>query len=552
MKKVVPVLVFIVSIASLRCAASKSAPVASSPAPGAASPAATPTPGPVARVNPDVIEETETYTIQRLRKSDYIRVDDRHIRHPVVARPIEFFREDENYYYVYVRKFVPAEDAARREIEQKERTTAEQATPPQPEGNPAARTDYGMPPADFEDLTPRRVPGRLKLETVRSSGLPPQGMWRASFVLADFDRDGKLDIVAPPARLGGDATLHVYAGDGTGRFRRMSLKYTEDGRPKPNFSLAYGGVAVGDIDGDGNEDVVAAGHAAGLTSLFGDGRGSLAIVRKGLPGRDFSAQAVVLVDVDGDGKLDIVASEDSYSYSGRGWDPHQVRVFLFKPGRTWEASPDALTDAAYSNSLSAWDYNGDGKKDVLTASHAYGTVQFLWKNGGNGKFTTGYFPQIEIHGYHFGMAPGTFGKDRAPAFADAFSRATNTPVQRQAEGITVYEYRGAAWTRHRVWRKKEGKSFLYGIAMGDMDGDGLDDVVFPDSEASRLRVFFQEPDGGFVEAAEPEEPQLDSPGQCVRVGDLNGDGKLDLVLSKTISSGRPSNPGGWEVYLNRR
>jgi hypothetical protein len=88
--------------------------------------------------------------------------------------------------------------------------------------------------------------------------------------------------------------------------------------------------------------------------------------------------------------------------------------------------------------------------------------------------------------------------------------------------------------------------------MGDLDGDGLDDVVFPDSEERRLKIFFQQPDGSFVEALESEEPALDSPGQCVRLADIDRDGRLDIVLAKTVSSVRPDDRGGWDVYLNRR
>jgi hypothetical protein len=88
--------------------------------------------------------------------------------------------------------------------------------------------------------------------------------------------------------------------------------------------------------------------------------------------------------------------------------------------------------------------------------------------------------------------------------------------------------------------------------MGDLDGDGLDDIVFPDSEERRLKIFFQQPDGSFVEAAESEEPALDSPGQCVRLADIDRDGRLDVVLAKTVSSVRPGDRGGWDVYLNKR
>ena len=65
-------------------------------------------------------------------------------------------------------------------------------------------------------------------------------------------------------------------------------------------------------------------------------------------------------------------------------------------------------------------------------------------------------------------------------------------------------------------------------------------------------VFFQQPDGSFVEAEDREEPSLDSPGQCVRLADLDGDGRLDVVLAKTVSSVKASDRGGWDVYLNRK
>jgi hypothetical protein len=88
--------------------------------------------------------------------------------------------------------------------------------------------------------------------------------------------------------------------------------------------------------------------------------------------------------------------------------------------------------------------------------------------------------------------------------------------------------------------------------MGDLDGDGLHDIVFPDSEVNRLRVLFQTPAGGFTEMAEKDEPALGSPGQCVRLADVDGDGRLDIILSRTVVSNRPEETGGWNVYLNRR
>ncbi len=534
--------ILIVTALALACSGSPK------PASQAPSPTPTPTPSPAQRVNPNVLEDTPTYRIERFKKSDYIRVDATHIRHPVVARPVEFFKEDDEYYYVYTPKVVKGEPGAPAQ-------EAPKASKSQPADAPAPQTpgvDYGMPPEDFEDIVPARVSASFRLEEVSATGLPESGMWRHSFVIADMNGDGAPDIVAPPARQGQDPTLHLWLGDGRGRFKRANLGYTENGKPD-DFSADYGGVAVGDIDGDGKLDVAMASHSGGLVALFGDGEGKFAVAAEGLPRREFSSQAVALVDVNGDRRLDIVASNDTYAVGSAAWDPHQIRVYLSDGARGWKYAPDALIDGAWSNSLTAWDYNGDGRLDVLTGSQAYGAVQLLWKNEGSGAFSTGYFPQIEIHGFHFAMAPGTFGKQRLPAFADAFARATNVPARLQAQGVTVYSFRDGAWTRHRVWRKKEGKSFLSALAMGDLDGDSLDDIVFPDSsDPYRLRLFLQQADGSFKEADEKQEPRFDSPAQCVRLADLDGDGRLDIVLSKTYSTARPEEPGGWSVYLNRK
>ncbi len=515
---------------------------AAPPAPKASLPPPSPTPGLMSRTNPNIIEEDAVHIVERLPKDQYIRVDDRHIRHPLIMRPVEFYKEDENYYYVYTYKRNAETEAIERGLMALTGTPTPEPPPPGTTPTPA-----GPPLSDFEDLLPARVPGRIRLEAVSATGLPDRGLWRASFVVADMNGDGIPDIVAPPSRLG-DNRLHVWIGNGKGSFSPWPLKFVEDGKPA-ELGLDYGAVAVGDIDRDGYPDIVVASHSAGLVSLFGGGRGTFRVVRTGLPTRDFSAQAIALADADRDGKLDIVASADNFDASSR---TALVRVYLYRGSKGWDYKPDGIVGAPFSNSLHAWDFDQDGKTDVLTGSHNLGLLRLLWKNVGKGRFETVEVPQTEIYSYHFATVPGTFGRKRVPAFADAYQMFTNQPEIARAIGITVYSFEEGNWTRHRVWREKSGKSAQYALGMGDLDGDGLDDIVFPDSESGRLRIFFQKPDGTFVEADENDEPKLDSPGQCVRLADLDGDSRLDVILSKTVSSYRPDDQGGWNVYLNRR
>ena len=526
---------------AIGCSAPRPASKTIAPSPTAGAPA-TPTPFPLSRVNPNIVEEDEFHIVERMPKADYIRVDERHIRHPLIGPPVEFFKEDESYYYVHTYKRNAETEAVEKALE-----ALRTPTPMPPNVTP---TPGGPPLSDFDDLSPAREAGRIKLEAVAASGLPARGLWRHSFVVADMNGDGIPDIVAPTSRLG-DARLHVWIGDGKGSFSAWPLQFLEDGKLDPSFSIDYGGVAVGDIDGDGFADVVSASHSGGLVALFGNGKGTFRVLRAGLPGRNFSSQAVGLADADGDGKLDIIASADGIS-GGASNSQDQIRVYLYRGSAGWLEKRDGLAGGFYSNSLTAWDFDKDGRADILTGSHFIGALTLLWKNLGNGKFDPVRFPEIEIYAYHFASEPGTFGKARSAAFADAYLMITHEPVQARATGITIYGFEKGKWTRHRVWRKKGGQSVQYALAMGDLDGDGLDDVVFADSEVNRLRVFFQKPDANFVEMAEAEEPALDAPGQCVRLADLDGDGRLDVILAKTVASNRPTDQGGWTVYRNRR
>lgn len=534
-------LLVILAVSVAGCPASSSPPASASAAPPSQGVGPTPTPPPLSRANPNIIEEDDLHIVERFPKAEYIRVDDHYFRSPIISLPVKYFKEDEKYYYVYTYKRSAETEAVDRALKQ-----SPTPGPPPPGTTP---TPSGPAPADFDDLTPAREPGRLHLEEVAPSGLPTGGLWRASFVVADVNGDGIPDIVAPPSRLG-DAQLHVWIGNGKGGFTAWPLQFIENGKPTREFAIDYGAVAVGDIDGDRQLDIVTASHSAGLVSLFGDGKGKFRVVRRGLPTRNFSAQAITLVDADGDGKLDIVASADGLIGASTSQD--QIRVFLYRGTDGWQYKNDGILGGFYSNSLNAWDFNGDGRKDVLTGSHFIGALTLLWKNLGNGTFEPVRFPDIEIYSYHFATVSGTFGKERSPAFGDAYLMINNDPAQIRATGITIYALEKGNWVRHRVWRKKSGQSAQNAVAMGDLDGDGLDDVVFADSEVNRLRVFFQKPDGTFVEAAEAEEPALDSSGQCVRLADMNGDGKLDVILSKTVASYRPGEQGGWSAWLNRR
>ncbi len=134
----------------------------------------------------------------------------------------------------------------------------------------------------------------------------------------DFDRDGDLDlVVVSEASIFGPGGIQLLANDGSGSYADESSQRLAPGADRAAFV-----VRTGDLDLDGHLDLVVAGSqdAAGnplpATLLLNDGTGSFNA------GQDLSSAlagttSVALGDLDGDGDLDVVLS-DGYQHSPTG------------------------------------------------------------------------------------------------------------------------------------------------------------------------------------------------------------------------------------------
>jgi hypothetical protein len=182
----------------------------------------------------------------------------------------------------------------------------------------------------------------------------------------DFNKDGKLDLVTVDF---GDVSVLLGKGDGT---FQPAIK-----TPVPG---AFFGIAVADLNGDGNPDVVTGDSTGGpprnVNVLLGKGDGTFAAPVKYSTGGSGEGQ-IVIADFNGDGKLDIAVINAS---------DNTVSILLGNGDGTFQApkiTPALATDGALGG-MAAADLNGDGKMDLAIPDFCglnCGTLSILLGNG---------------------------------------------------------------------------------------------------------------------------------------------------------------------------
>lgn len=307
----------------------------------------------------------------------------------------------------------------------------------------------------------------------------------------------------------------------------------------PGLTLPSGNgparVVIADLDGDGKSDLAVANggdHTISLyrnTSVNGTIDASSFAPRFDLPvvATADSPYKVEAADVDGDGKLDLLAVNRSLN---------SIAVFrnIATPGTLDAGSFAPRLDYAVGElplAVAVRDLDGDGRPEIITANYTGASISVLANLGTPGNLTSNSFaPPLPL-------LAGAGAANLACADFDGDGRPDIAVVNFDETFLTVFRNTttGGAFGFERL--DLPAADSCEAIAVGDLDGDGKTDLIFGASLRGQVTSIARNVSSPGALAFEPR-VDFASGGwtHTVALGDLNGDAKPDVAMVSELDS----------------
>ena len=372
-------------------------------------------------------------------------------------------------------------------------------------------------------ILPGIATAQLQFEELPGRGLPLFHDLAGAVAVGDIDGDGDTDMIVAnmltcttPSWCGSDHD-RVYKNDGNGTFVDVTLTSLP-----MDFSGSYA-VALGDIDGDGDLDMVIGKSAAQNQLYLNDGTGAFSNVTAArLPSVSDTTDALAFGDIDGDGDLDMVVGNGGINGA------EQNRLYVNDGTGTYSdvTATQLPVDNDVTTCIALGDVDDDGDLDIVAgAGHQYLASQNrIYLNNGTGMFAdatnthmpvwmdgTNAIALKDLDGDNdldlvVGNGAGPFEQNRLCLNdgAGVFSDVTATHMPTVAD-----------WTQ--------------GVALADVDGDGDPDLVF--GSYWQKRLYLNDGTGTFTDVTATRLPTLStwwSSRSTVVFADIDDDGDPDL------------------------
>lgn len=351
----------------------------------------------------------------------------------------------------------------------------------------------------------------------------------------------------------------------------------------PDGSFGFG-LASGDVTGDGIADVVAGSvltsvggrNAAGVVHVFFGGASphtspDLTLQAPSPEGGARFGWSIAIGDVNGDGQKDIVVGA---LFANGGTDNGTGAVYVFFGGSLLDAQADATLQVSGLNplahfgwSLAAGDVTGDGIDDVVVGAEnvrvggrrqAGEVFLFAGSRSFSGTLTASFLSPAPQEGGAFGhsVAVGNLNGD---PFADIIVGAPNEDAGSTEDAGRTYVFLGGATVDPTVDAALSqpiplpSSGFGAAVTSGDVNGDGFDDVIVGTPHPRLTRTLFSaQSDPGEVyiflggnpfdstsdrRLQAPAPARNDAFGGSLAAGDVNRDGSDDLIVGSVAIVG---------------
>ena len=392
----------------------------------------------------------------------------------------------------------------------------------------------------YRDLAMRNDPAEVVGKGFRKQQLSPFYYgWSAA--AADFNRDGKLDIVSGP---------FIYYGPDYTRSREV---YPAQGvNTSTSYSMEDWVEHAYDFTGDGWPDVLTTSHAGGGKDgaiLYVNPKGESRRWDKFTVVSPIDSEETLLADVDGDGKRELVYVAEGYMRYARP-DPAN-------PTGKWIVHTISEQGPWPAHGIGTGDINGDGRVDIVGA---YGWWEHPASNADSALW--------KYHPVAFGEWGRTSAGGSKIGVYDVNGDGLNdvvTSIQAHGWGLAWFEQKRSSsgeitFVKHVIMGKTAEESAggvvftePHGLTFADVDGDGipdlivgkrfwshLDDYYDPDAYGPAVLYVYRTVRDKSAPGGARFVPELvnnrSGVGSDVLAVDLKGDGAVDIVTSTRLGT----------------